>query len=191
MSPEKEDMTPMESLDVITSMIRQAKGNIRKSSFYFLLWGWTIAIANLGVFILIRFTTASNPFVCFSVTIPAAIISLVYGMRQEKSNVAPTLLDNITKWLWIGFGITCFTLAFFGSKINWQINPVIITMCAAPTFVSGIMLRFRPLMYGGIAFWMLGILSFLTPVEIQFLLASAAVILGYLIPGYLLRKSEV
>lgn len=190
MNQKNETLTPQESLDVITSMISQAKGNIRKSSFFFLLWGWTIAIANLGVFVLIKFTTVEDPFLVFIITIPSAIISVVYGIRMENRVTAPTLIDNINKWLWTGFGITCFIFALFGNRIGWQINPVIITMCAAPTFVSGIMLRFKPLMYGGIAFWVLGIVSFLVPMEMQFLLASVAVTLGYLVPGYMLKKSE-
>ena len=191
MNSEKENLSPQESLDVITSMIRQAKGNMRENSFYFLLWGWTIAIANLGVYLLIKFTHYPNPFLMFGLTIPAAIIAVIYGIRQDKRSIAPTLLDNINKWLWIGFGITCFIFAIFGRHIGWQINPVVITMCAVPTFLSGIMLRFKPLLYGGVLFWAFGVLSFLSPMESQFLLAAIAVTLGYLVPGYLLKKSEV
>lgn len=190
MNQENENLTPLESLDVIASMIRQAKGNLQKSSFYFLLWGWTIVAANLGVFFLIKFTTATNPYMMFAITIPAAIISVIYGSRQSAKVTAPTLLDNINKWLWIGFGITCFIFAAFGKQTNWQINPIIITMCAVPTFLSGIMLRFKPLMFGGVAFWCFGVITFLVPGPIQFLLAALAVVLGYLIPGYLLKKSE-
>ena len=183
-------LTPEESLAVITSMILQSKGHVQKSSFYFLLWGWTFAIANLGVFVLLTYSTLENPFLVFGLTIPSAFISVIHGIRQGKQIVAPTLLDNINKWLWSGFGITCLIFAFFGERIGWQINPVIITMCAVPTFLTGIMLRFKPLMWGGVVFWVAGIASFLAPVSIQFLLAAAAVTFGYLVPGYMLKKSE-
>ena len=95
MNQKNETLTPQESLDVITSMISQAKGNIRNSSFYFLLWGWTIVIANLGVFILIKFATVTNPSIIFAITIPSAVISVFHGMRQEKRVTAPTLIVNI------------------------------------------------------------------------------------------------
>ena len=171
-------------------MILQAKGHMQKSSFYFLLWGWTIVIANLSIYILLKFTPVQDPFYMFGLTIPADIISVIHGIRQGKQIAAPTLLGNIYTWLWAGFGITCFIFAFFGQRIGWQINPVIITMCAVPTFVTGIMLHFRPLMLGGVVFWVVGIASFLAPVSVQFLLASIAVTLGYLVPGYMLKKSE-
>jgi len=190
MSIDKETLTPEQSLDVITSMIRQAKGNMQQGSFYFLLWGWTIVVANLGVYVLIKFTTVENPFLMFLITIVAAIISIVYGIRQGNRIAAPTHLDSIYKWVWIGFGITCFIFWFFGKQIGWQITPVIITMCAVPTFISGSLLKFKPLMFGGVAFWISGALIFLTSFENQFLLAAIAVTLGYLIPGYMLKKSN-
>lgn len=184
------EFTPKESLDVITSMIQQAKGNMQKNSFYFLLWGWTIAIANLGVFLLLKFTEVSNPYQMFFITIVAAIASIIYGIRQGREATVSTHLDSIYKWVWMGFGATCFIFWIFGKQIGWQLNPVIITLCAVPTFTSGALLKFKPLMFGGIAFWILGALCFLSNYETQFLLASMAVTIGYIIPGYLLKRSE-
>jgi hypothetical protein len=186
----EKDLTPEQSLDVITSMIQQAKGNMQKNSFYFLLWGWTIVITNLGVYFLIKFTNAANPYLMFALTIVAGVVSILYGIRQGKQEIVTTHLDNIYKWLWIGFGITCFTFWIFGKQIGWQINPVIITLSAVPTFVSGALLKFKPLMFGGVAFWVFGAFIFISSFENQFLLAAIAVTIGYIIPGYLLKKSE-
>jgi hypothetical protein len=190
MSTEKETLTPEQSLDVITSMIRQAKGNMQKNSFYFLLWGWTIVVANLGVYVLLKFTDVVNPYMMFLITIIAAIISGIHSFRQGKQAVVSTHLDNIYKWLWIGFGINCFIFWFFGVKIGWQLNAVITSMCAVPTLLSGVLLKFKPLIFGGFIFWIFGALIFLVNTETQFLLAAAAVTLGYLVPGYMLRNSD-
>ena len=189
MNTNTENLTPQQSLELITTMINQAKGNVQRSSFYFLLWGWTIFIANLGVYVLLNFSSVSNPFLMFGLTLPAAIISAIHGASRNKQAVAPTHLDKIHNWLWIGYGVTCVILVVFGKQTNWQINPIIITLTAAPTFISGVLLRFKPLLAGGIAFWIFGIGSFLAPLEFQFLLGALAIALGYLIPGYLLKKS--
>ena len=191
MKPTEENLSAQQSLDLISSMIRQAKGNMQNNSFHFLLWGWTIAIANIGVYVMLKFTDIKEPFFMFAITIPAAVVSMVYGARQGRKAKTSTMLDQINMWMWISFGITCFILAIFGPKMNWQINPVIITMCAAPTLLSGIMLRFKPLQAGGLVFWVLGVTSFLVDGETQFLLAAIAVTFGYLVPGYLLKKSEL
>jgi hypothetical protein len=189
MIPEKDSMTAQQSLDIIASMIRQTKVNALANTFYFLLWGWTIALANISVYLAIRFTSISNPTIIFAVTIPAAIASIVYGIREDRAKVSSTILDNVNRWLWIGFGITCFVLVFFGQRTNWQINPIILTMAATPTFVTGIMLKFKPLLIGGVAFWFLGIICFLVPMEYQFLLAAIAIVGGYVIPGHMLKRS--
>ena len=190
MSNEPEKLSAQQSLEIITSMIRQAKGNIQKSSFHYLLWGWTILIANLGVYLLIKLTAVENPFLMFLITIPAAIISTVYGMVQGRHVTAPTILDRVSMWLWIGFGINCFILWIFGKQIGWNIGPVVITLCALPTLVSGIMLKFRPLMIGGVIFWVSGIILFMVDMETQFLVSAIAIAVGYLVPGYMLRRSE-
>jgi hypothetical protein len=190
MKTQSENLSAQQSLDIITGMIEQAKGSVQKNSFYFLLWGWVVVFANLGVYALIKFTDYPNPFIVWGITIPAAIISIIYGIRSGKEARVASHLEKISACIWIGFGITCFIFIAFGSKIGWQINPVITTMCATPTLVSGVIIRFKPLMYGSIALWALGIASFIVGTETQFLLSAVAITLGYLIPGYLLRSHE-
>jgi hypothetical protein len=190
MNAEKESLTAKQSLDIISTMIQQAKVNAVANTFYFLLWGWTIAIANLASYFAIRFTDLRNPTLIFAITIPAAIASVIYGFRQGRSAVASTMLDKVNMWLWIGFGITCFVFAYFGDRTNYQINPMIITMCATPTFVTGIMLKFKPLLVGGVIFWIFGIACFLVPNELQFLLAAIAIICGYVVPGHMLKRQK-
>jgi hypothetical protein len=93
-------------------------------------------------------------------------------------------------WLWIGFGISVFTLVFFGYTIQYNLNPVILLMSALPTLVSGVIIKFKPLVVGGIMFWVFGIVCFLVSIEYQTLVGAAAVIVGYLIPGYLLKTQK-
>jgi hypothetical protein len=190
MENRNESLNPQQSLDLITSMIQEAKGSVQKSSFHFLLWGWTIIVANLGVYALIKYTDVKNPYLMFAITIPVAFVSAFYSIRQRKEKAVSTHLGEIHKWLWIGFGINCFLFSFLGKYIAWMVNPVIIILAAVPTFITGVILKFKPLMFGGIVFWVLGVALFFVSRENQLLLASLAIALGYLVPGYMLRKSE-
>ena len=52
------------------------------------------------------------------------------------------------------------------------------------------MIRFKPLIAGGLVFWAFGIVCFLVSREFQPLVGAAAIIGGYLIPGYLLKNSK-
>ena len=55
-------------------------------------------------------------------------------------------------------------------------------------FVSGGTLEFRPLIIGGILNWGLALISFYLDFEYQLLALAAAVLLGYIVPGYMLRS---
>jgi hypothetical protein len=167
-------------------MIRQAQGHIQRNSFYFLFWGWTIALANLGMFILMQINYPYYYFV-WLITVPAWVITIIRSVRNRKKNNTKTHFDSISACLWISFGIIIFTIVGFSWKINFQINPVILLVTAMPTFVSGIILKFRPLIFGAVCFWISGVICFLVPMEFQPLVAAVAIILGYLIPGYLLK----
>ena len=71
-----------------------------------------------------------------------------------------------------------------------MVNPVIIVMTAMPTFITGVILKFKPLMFGGVVFWVAGAVMFFVAKDDQLLLGALVIVLGYLVPGYMLRKSE-
>jgi hypothetical protein len=189
MKPTADNLSPQQSLDIITSMISQAKGNVRMKSFYFLLWGWVVMLANVGMFTLYQFHYR-HFYIVWLLAIPAWILSFYKSYRHRRADQSPTHLDRISGWLWTAFGIIIFTLVAFGYKINFQLNPVILLVCAIPTFVSGIIIKFKPLIIGGILFWIFGIICFLIPMPYQFLAGAAAIACGYLVPGYILKNKQ-
>jgi hypothetical protein len=189
MENKNDNLNAQQSLDLITSMIRQAQGNVRSSAFHFLLWGWVVALANLGMFTLIQ-VGYERPYIVWLITIPAWLASMYFGYKQGKSERIVTHIDKVSMWIWITYGITIFTLVFFGKAINWNMNPVILLMTVVPTFVSGIVIRFKPLVLGGVSFWFFAIVCFLVDFEYQYLVGALAVVTGYLIPGYLLRYKK-
>jgi len=190
MSTETENLTPSQSLDLIQSMIRQAQGNMLNNSFYFILWGWTVVIANIGVYILFQFTEVPYPHLMWLIAIPAWIVTMVHGSRQGKLPGKTTHLDRVNMWLWISYGLCILPFVVFMQKINYNVNPVILLLTSLPTFLGGIMLRFRPLILGGISFYLFAIVCFVVSPLNQYLVGAVAITCGYLIPGYLLRATR-
>ncbi len=187
MEDNAKNLTAEESLLFITRMIRNAQGKVQRNTFFFLLWGWIVIIANLGMFVLTK-AGYEHPYVVWLITIPAWLYTMYKAFkRQSQPRSATTHFDLISAWLWISYSVVIFTLVVFGSKINYELNAIILIMTSLPTLVSGAILRFRPLMLGGAAFWVFGIVCFLVPKEFQPLVGAAAILVGYLIPGYLLK----
>lgn len=183
------EMTAEQSLGIITSMIREAKGNIRQNSFYFLLWGWVVVLAHTGMYLLPLFEIG-KPYYIWFVTIPAWVITFVRMYRAGRSDVPVTHLEKVMGTAWMAFGITIVLLIPFGAKFNFQFNALILLLTAVPTLLSGVAMRFMPLIIGGILFWAGGVICFLVTTHQSSLVAASTVAAGYLVPGYLLRSQQ-
>lgn len=187
----EKELSKDESLSLITDMIGQAKKNVAKGgSFYFLLWGWTVLVANLGHYLIQRYDWYDAPYVIWAITIPAAIISIVYGARQDRNAKVKSHLDRLYGLIWLAVFIGVLIILIFMDSVNYNTNAIILTFAGIGTFISGCALRFNPLIMGGVALWIASIVAFnLSPMD-QNLVAAIGILAGYLIPGYLLKRVE-
>lgn len=184
-------LTHEESIELITGMINNAKRNIAKGgSFYFLLWGWVVFAGNLGHYLLAKFDLYPYPYIVWTLTIPAAIISTVYSIRQSKAAEVKSHLDRLYGKVWLTVFIGVVIILFFLGSVYENINAIILTFSAMGTFLSGVMLRFNPLIWGGIALWVAAIVAFNLAMVDTYLAGSIGILAGYLIPGYMLKKAE-
>jgi hypothetical protein len=180
-----------ESLQLITEMIGQAKRNFAKGgSFFFLLWGWVVLLANIGNYVMMKWQLFDKPYLIWMITIPAAILSIIYSVRMDNKAVVKSHLDRMYGLVWLSIFVCAVIILTFISDSFETINPIILVFAGLGTFLSGCMLRFTPLVLGGFALWVAAIAASMLPVTEQYLLASIGILAGYLIPGYLLRKAE-
>ncbi len=187
----EKELTRDESLQLITEMIGQAKRNFaRGGSFYFLLWGWVVMLANLGHYILATFTNFEQPHIVWVATIPAGIISGIYGGRQSRIAKVKSHFDRMYAYIWLAVFCSVLIILFFMGDVNYNVNAIILVFAGLGTLLSGLMLRFRPLVLGGLALWVSSVVAFNLPVIDQYLVGTLGILAGYLIPGYLLKKAE-
>jgi len=180
-----------ESLQLITEMIGQAKRNFAKGgSFYFLLWGFVVFTANAGHYVMLKWQLFDKPYMIWMITIPAAIISIVYSVRMDQKAMVKSHLDRMYGLVWLSVFMCTLIILTFMAKVDYNVNPTILVFAGLGTFLSGSMLRFTPLILGGFALWAAAIAAFMVPLTDQYLVAAVGILAGYLIPGYLLRKAE-
>ncbi len=177
-----------ESLRIITQMIQTAKGNLKGSSFYFLLWGWVGTLGNLGHFLLIQFSDIEYPSAIWLITVPAWIISLLYGYRQSAKEKVRTYSDTLIAWLWMGFSV-CAVILIFSGRFNELIPATILMIAGLATFMTGLILKYKPLVYGGSSFWVFSAMALHVEPVYGLLISAVAIVVGYLIPGYILRST--
>jgi len=180
-------------LDVIYEMIENSKTQIRENAFFYLLWGWLVLIASLSHFIMMK-AGIFYSFLAWPVIMTVGmVISVIAGIRMGKRAGYRTHIDTAMIYLWYGFFFALLVVLAFsiGGKISWEIlNALIISMYGLGTFVSGGILKFKPLIIGGICCWIIALGAFFVPGDYMLLMVSLSIIIAYLIPGYLLRKAR-
>ena len=147
-------------------------------------------LANLGHYVLATYDLHDQPYLVWLITIPAAIISAAYGIIKGRKARVKNHLDQVYGLVWIAMFISVLVVLFYIPNVNYAVNPIILAFAAAGTFISGSMLRFKPLILGGIALWIASIVGFNLSVDDQYLIGAIGIFAGYLIPGYLLKKAE-
>jgi len=187
---EEDNFSPQQSLLLIDSMINKARNRFSENGFMYLLWGWLIFICAAGHFVLIKLEWFAHPEIIWASTWLAVIYQVVYFSRRKKSEQVKTYSDGIINSIWISFGVCMFILVFILSKYNiWPIMyPLVLMMYGVPTFLSGTVMQFTPLKVGGTVCWVLAIAASFVPSLYVLLLVALAVVVAWIIPGYLLRK---
>ena len=185
----EDNFSPQQSLQLIESMIRKVRTDISENRFYFLLWGWTTFFAILTQFLLKVLLNYQYHYLVWLCVIPAIIITNVRSKKAggEKHS---TYVGDSMKQLWIGLGFSFFVLSIIisFSPGGWYIAyPFFIVFYGLGTFVSGMFLKFKPLIIGGIFNWILACVCVMLPYDYQLLTAAAAILTSYIIPGHIIQ----
>jgi uncharacterized membrane protein HdeD (DUF308 family) len=182
--------TPEQSLRLIDETIREAKHSHMKVNFYFLLWGVLFALAGIAAYVLAISGWEYNWVVWPLTGIIGGIISGVHGSREGRKQQVSTMMDRVHQWLWTAYLITLLLLIVGLVTSRVDPNPFVLLLTGLPTFLSGLLMRFKPLVYGGVLFWVIGTLSLFFLREYSPLVYSFGLIVGYIIPGIMLKKQE-
>jgi hypothetical protein len=185
-----DQLTNEQRLQYIVDMISRAKQNVaRGGSFQILLWGYVIAVANFGHYALEK-AGFNAPYAVWLIVLPALVVSIWHNYRMKKESLVTGYLDKVYGLVWLAALIAMVTTLAFMWKLNFNHNPIILLYAGIATFVTGILLRFRPVIAGAAMLWVGAVAGFMLPVAEQYLVGGIAIVLGYIVPGTLLKKAE-
>lgn len=181
-----------ESLQLIHKMISTAKHDISDNSFFYLLWGWLVFTASISNYILLSVLKYEHHYLPWAILMPlGGIVSGIYGSRLRSKEKVRTYVDEFMKYGLIAFLVSMFiTLFSMGAAGGPQaVYPFIMILYGIWLFISGGALRFKPLMAGAVVNWIAACISFYLVFEYQLLVLAAAVLLGYIVPGHMLKAA--
>ncbi len=186
---QEENFSATQSLRLIESMIGRARNRFSEDGVLYLLWGWVILFCSVGHFILMYFRLLENPEMIWSLTWLALIFQTIYLIKKKKRKRVVTYTEEINRYVWLAFLLMMIAVGFILGKNNqWdKMYPAFLVLYGMPTFLSGVILRFTPLKLGGGACWVLSIIATFITMQYQLLLLGLAVVVAWIVPGYLLR----
>ncbi len=178
------------SLEIIHQMINQAKSNITDSGIHWLLWGAMLFIASVSTYIFIDIG-AENIFLSWNIFGAATIVLLIYDTFRPQKKLARTYVDDLMKMVDIAFFVSLFVIII---SINVSVSPNVgfgfmLMIFAFLMLVKGGAIKSRSLMVGAAVNWAGAIAIFINKeFKYDMLIMAAAVLIGYIIPGLILRS---
>ena len=167
-------METNQALALIENMILSAKREIKDNGFYYMFWGYLVFLSALTDYILLMSDHPKHAMV-WAIAMPfGGLVSIIKGIKDKKKQTTITYIDEMFRHLMIAFTISLFIVCFIMpmTQNNWRsFFPTLMVVYAFALFVSGGILRFKPLQYGALAVWALGAVAFFMPYQHQLLLS--------------------
>jgi len=203
---DKQNLTPEESLNIISKAITNFKINYKESSKVFLLWGWILTLASFSNFIILKILKSKEAYeltvgnwelmglfiignwVVFSII--GFIILFFMDRKIDKDKKVYSHLETYVKKLWTVAAASFFIAFLLCIKLGITPPPIMLLIAGIATTTSGLFINFRPMIIGGISFFIFSIATTFVSNEYIALIVGAAIICGYLIPGYLLKSAK-
>lgn len=189
MEPIQKGMSGEESFEVINRMINSARSEIQGESFYYLFWGWLVFIASLTHYLLLETGSQYGPFAWILMAV-GGIYTAIKSARDNKKRKVKTYIEQFMKYTVIAFLIALTLSLVMMGKLQINCYPVVMIVYGMFLFISGGALQHRPLIFGGLLNFVLAGFAFYTDFSTQLLILAAAVLGGYIIPGYMLKSQE-
>lgn len=203
---EKNSLTPEESFDIINKAISNFKMNYKESAKVFLLWGWILTLACFSNFIILKILKSKEMleltvgkweltglfimgnWLFFILIGFAILLFMVHKINKDKK--VYSILESYNRKLWWVTAASFFVATFLCMKLRIVPPPIMMLIAGIATTTTALLIKFKPLIIGGIAFFIFSIATTFVSNEYLSLITGVAIICGYLIPGYLLKSAK-
>lgn len=192
----KNIMTKEEQLSIINNAIKQTKYNLKPLGYNLTFWGILIIAMSLFHYFfpqIVQFTYYSSLIYWVAIPLLGMVYTTYYNINSGNKLGYETQLGRVIRIIWAVFGLSWISI--IGISILHDTNPVqdILFLLGTVLIMSGVIIRFKPITFGGIGLLIFTIYTYYVP-GINFLLVNVVgITFGMLIPGlalYLLKKDE-
>ena len=196
----KDNLTPEESFIIISKAISNFKMNYKENSKVFLLWGWLLSLASFSNFIILKILHSREAYELmgfFSLgnwalfLIIGFIIMLPMIRKMNKEKKVFSHIDRFVDNLWWVTAPSFIIATYICFRLEINPPPIMLLIAGIATTTTGLVIKFKPLIIGGMSFFIFAVATTFILNEYIALIVGVAIICGYLIPGYYLKSAKV
>lgn len=193
-SNHSEQFDERQSLQVIQEMHQFSKRKLQSDGILLIVWGYAMSLMSLiayfkeilflpnRVMFVLKFADPFLPLLALAFTI--------YYFYAEKKK-ATTYIGASLRYVWISlfFCLVLTNLILFNKiqNVNFSLqHPLFMVFLAFSVVVTGIILRFRLIIWGGILFGILAYWCSFLELQQQIFLEGIAWLIALVIPGHIL-----
>jgi hypothetical protein len=189
-----EQITPEESLLLISKTIEETKERFKENGHIIILWGaitFTVFLSQYVLVFLGLYKIFDIMWTCILFPL-GGIYTFIYVRRKiEKKNIPMTIIGRTIGTMGWVFGVNLMILgSVFGHQLDKVMAPIVLILFALFIIMTGISLKFKPLTIGGILLNLIGFGTFLINTDYYGLSMMIGSVVGLIIPGILLNKSR-
>ena len=153
------------SLKQIEEMISQARRNVEENGFLYRLWGWAVVVCALIHFGLAYSGVTNEPYWVWCSLLLVFIFQFFYIAKRERKRQVKTFADRLLGTTWLVFSVMIALALFMLICRGYYdlINPVMLLLYGMPTILSGVLLKTRSLVWGGLCCFALAIIAVFVP----------------------------
>ena len=186
-------MNHSEQLNLINDAINKTKEQLKPTSINFIFWGLLISIMSIIHYSfpeLIQKTAYSSLLFWTLIPVVGMIFNIVYNIKIGGRIGYETHIGRALKLVWGVFNIAWITLVIM--SVFKKQNPVqeILFLLGVILLITALLIRFTPLIIGGIAVVACSVLITISPSINVLLINAAATFFGLFIPGLSLYLSK-
>ena len=191
---ENKEINETEALAIIEQMIQKTKQGISDNGFYWILWGWLVFISAITDYSLLVFLNHPKHALVWGILMPlGGVITAIASKKEynEKRKTAKTYVDELMTYVTTAYVISLLIICFIMpmNAGTWKaFYPVIMVLYATITYITGGIVKSKPLRMGSFLNWACAIVAFFFTYDWQLLLLALAVLGGFIIPGHLQNK---
>jgi len=186
----QQDMTPQDSLAVISKMIEEARHRYEDNGLIFMVWGIAIALASAIQFYLMWIDMDSvSGLAYFGLIMPGIYTGFYYSRKPKVRTSNP--ISRIMKLVWFALGLNLFILGFgFFFTLGYNLIPVILLLQGIGLILSGAAIRSPAFLASGIGTQLAGYAAFFIAPQYQPLVMTAVALFALFAPGYNLYQQK-